>query len=1604
MKQNKIPRNEYIRKPVGKTNPYKEDVIYSNLGQWKYPGQVTRIPSGDITMQGVPYPVYGEDNLGYSQMMYPGMDYQFPGQYVTEIPMAQEGEEFSDYISDYKRPGPVASENPDDYLGWWQNSREEKSIPAKQKNKKQQKNEQAPIFVNTSNSKNIPILNPSAAPTYISGKEQNYMSPERRAYEQQLANIKAQKREQVEDRDSWLENIAEIIDPTGISSWDDIYRAYKNTGLGKETAVEVLGAIPFLGKVGKAGKLLDALTRTLAVTARQKRNAKATAAGLKAIGKYGPTSLRGSDAIQAALGSKDNSGFTWDMRHGEVPMYNGRNIFPQIQLGEHGDFAYGGDPSLSDITGHYPFGGQNTKTHTHMSKGGWLDELPEANDGLNLRPHKAVAETTRIGKKDIPSSLDTLKTLAANRANRPWNQWSDKEKEDYINNPPKKMSPAQAEEWHNRAYEWSSEKAKKDKINEYVQQSVHNTLYNNPLWNSAISFTPAGSVLSLMKGTMNLGPDVYQTVKNPNDLKNYANIASDLLSMSRVSGTNIGSTGLKRVKDIKLLSSPHGDGLDIGDIKKVYDTKEKFQNKKQTGGNVSDLWVQTTGTPWTEAKTKGLTDGSYQGNIALKEKLLKGEFGAAKKSTIEEKPVSTSDSLNIDANSFDEAFKIARQTLGKNQIFEFNGRKYGTNLAGEEFTPSEDTLAKANLNNTKTKERLKKENEKVVSPYTDKNTVKLEPEYKKWDDIKQDQLKENKNDQASIIINHKNKQKTGKNYIIVDKQKGLMHVYQEGKSEPMYTSAVDIGKNPGDAQTVTKYKDTNKDGKITDDDKVNGKFEVDWSAGNMTTGAGKYYISNIDEKGYEGLPILNMMNETQYDKFKKTGNIESVATSFHSGFIKDDESRISNGCIRCNKTSLDNLVKNIQNSSEVYILPEDPGNTFAIENGKLNFKVKSKKNYNEYVDANGIKQKGQGINKTNSTLNYKPIKLELDENTFRNNVFQTGDSNDQKEFERTTVPYIKSLQDNKQKIMKAAQINGDVYNEIAKMSFGIYGTESNYGDTHSAVGNLLRAANKLVDSSSSSSPDYKAKYSTYGADEDYRSVGLTQIRWSELSNKEKEVLKKLDIKSNSDFLNPEKAAIATTAILGVRYNEQLNDSQKEDLWNHLPTKWNTRANYPKRVKDNSRYLTVLQLDGEEKPVKKDYKTPIYDMNKQFAAPAESTRYNLNLRSIPKKKNGGWLDEYQKKGEVQNIPKTKQLPVETTRVIKNPKIETVNKVVPYMPRYGDSTGANIYNNFIVQDRFKESKDFLNKWYTSPKYKEMISKSIEGDPNISKDKFYRTDNYPLPYRPVSDPYTTARLANLNESYANYSTDIENNQNTAGYASDNAITILPLGLNSKPTMVHELSHASDYYLKNTHAGVPWHSSQETYERAIPKKDIDLMSKYADINPFNRGWDEYVANPTETRARLNAIREGAYKNKLYNPFNEKVTPETYKKLLRHKFEDAEGMEGFEPLKQLQGIYSDEEIIDLLNSVSKTKNRTSEPVSKYGGLLNNYNEDDFRRGGPYTPPKLKRKVKKQGTSKNIQSSINKIFTRNYDVFGPGGKNIYNPNVYKTGGWLDNLD
>ena len=67
-------------------------VIEDNQGQWKYPGQITKINSNNITMKGVPYPVYGVSDVGDKQMMYPNGEYKFKGNSVTEYPiLAQAG-------------------------------------------------------------------------------------------------------------------------------------------------------------------------------------------------------------------------------------------------------------------------------------------------------------------------------------------------------------------------------------------------------------------------------------------------------------------------------------------------------------------------------------------------------------------------------------------------------------------------------------------------------------------------------------------------------------------------------------------------------------------------------------------------------------------------------------------------------------------------------------------------------------------------------------------------------------------------------------------------------------------------------------------------------------------------------------------------------------------------------------------------------------------------------------------------------------------------------------------------------------------------------------------------------------------------------------------------------------------------------------------------------------------------------------------------------------------------------------------------------------------------------------------------------------------------
>jgi hypothetical protein len=577
------------------------------------------------------------------------------------------------------------------------------------------------------------------------------------------------------------------------------------------------------------------------------------------------------------------------------------------------------------------------------------------------------------------------------------------------------------------------------------------------------------------------------------------------------------------------------------------------RNKMQSGGQfkpVSQVYTEKTGEPWQTAKQKGLTDGSYDANIKLLEKLNNNEIITQDTSFFR-----PNRSINV---------KSVEPVITKPD-------------SGGIFSP---IINQVNSINNILSEKLKE------------NTG-----FEDWDKIKEENNKINKLSDIDKINYYKKKNDPNSPFVVIDKKNSELLVYNNANSKPIKRK-VSLGKNQTDAQTVTKYRDINNDGKITDADKVNGKFQVDWDAGNMSTGAGRYYISNIDRKGYYDLPLINMMNERQYDQYLKTGKVENVATSIHMGY-DPRQARISNGCVRGDNCTLDDVSKITKNNNEVYILPEEKGNRFVYENGKLNFKADSRKinpewqqwydngnpfapipkkylqgnKYEEYVDSKGKIQKGQGINKSVNTLNYIPIKTALNPDFSKRSDIKDDQYNER------IVPFVKSLENGKQDIMKLTGINGDVYNEIAKMTFGIYGAETRYGMQYGTLGNFGRAIGKWWDPKNSSSPDYNSKYNTYGATSEDNSVGLTQLRWSFLNDKEKSVLKELGITSNKDFMLPENAAVGTAAVLAIRYQEQLNEDQKQQMWNHLPNKWNSRPNYPQRVSNNSKNLKIYQKNN-----------------------------------------------------------------------------------------------------------------------------------------------------------------------------------------------------------------------------------------------------------------------------------------------------------------------------------------------------------------------------------------------------------------------------------------
>jgi len=144
------------------------------------------------------------------------------------------------------------------------------------------------------------------------------------------------------------------------------------------------------------------------------------------------------------------------------------------------------------------------------------------------------------------------------------------------------------------------------------------------------------------------------------------------------------------------------------------------------------------------------------------------------------------------------------------------------------------------------------------------------------------------------------------------------------------------------------------------------------------------------------------------------------------------------------------------------------------------------------------------------------------------------------------------------------------------------------------------------------------------------------------------------------------------------------------------------------------------------------------------------------------------------------------------------------------------------------------------------------------------------------------------------------------------------------------HEYSHASD-------ASTSTAARYDMYGRLIPAADVELMknSYSSDYDKDNKR-HQYLASPTETRARLNEIRKVAFDNNLWDVMNKKPTREQFNKLTERK----KSWKYNTGLYDLRQIHDDDAIFNMLNNVSDASEEIGGddlPIvknAKYGGSL----------------------------------------------------------------------
>jgi hypothetical protein len=153
----------------------------------------------------------------------------------------------------------------------------------------------------------------------------------------------------------------------------------------------------------------------------------------------------------------------------------------------------------------------------------------------------------------------------------------------------------------------------------------------------------------------------------------------------------------------------------------------------------------------------------------------------------------------------------------------------------------------------------------------------------------------------------------------------------------------------------------------------------------------------------------------------------------------------------------------------------------------------------------------------------------------------------------------------------------------------------------------------------------------------------------------------------------------------------------------------------------------------------------------------------------------------------------------------------------------------------------------------------------------------------------------------------------------------------------------------------------------KELPYEIIENRKKYWKNEAHN-----YISKPTEVRGRLGEIRYNAQKEGIYDPFTEQITPEIFQNYI-NKERDIHNIQPMIPIDDLREEYTDEEILWMLQNISKNKSQEDESnIVQYGKM-----------GGELPKARFGRITKEKKVSKEpvkvdpVQDMITKISGEN---------------------------